>query len=71
MTEQPATAAERKARRTAIVTNAIAKAAARAADAYHSLKCQLGNHSSNEGGCANDGSTCLCQCHDPADGSQP
>ena len=31
-----------------------------------SLKCRVDIHASAGNGCANDGSTCLCACHDAA-----
>lgn len=40
-----------------------------------SPRCQAGDHRTVfEGvplGCANDGSTCICNCHDEAEGSRP
>ena len=31
-----------------------------------SIKCgEYGQHADQDGGCANDGSNCICECHDP------
>jgi hypothetical protein len=45
---------------------------------YHmgrSIKCfgygMPESHAADVGGCRNDGSTCLCECHDPDDGTRP
>lgn len=40
-------------------------ALAAADERERSGKSARGAHSDNPGGCANDGSGCLCECHDP------
>ena len=48
--------------------NAIARAVFDANREMRSNACNLGNHARDFPGCADDGSTCLCECHDPKDG---
>ena len=73
---QPMTLAERRAKRAEIRRKAFAQALAQAEEwalsAERSMKCSARYnpltgpaHSDRPGGCANDGSNCLCECHDP------
>jgi hypothetical protein len=42
----------------------VARAEAEARLAGCSLKCKRDDHADGSGGCRNDGSTCICACHD-------
>jgi hypothetical protein len=42
----------------------VAAAEVEARFAGRSLKCKRKEHSTERYGCANDGSTCICACHD-------
>lgn len=68
MAEYPPTVAERAALRANLRTRALAAAEQAAAVAGLSLNCerrlQLGTHPDDAPGCANDGTGCLCACHD-------
>lgn len=48
-----------------ILRNAIARAAWEATRQMRCNQCNLGNHAGDFPGCTDDGSTCLCECHDP------
>lgn len=61
------TAAARAAHRRSIHTR-IAAASQHEADRLgRSPKCAHAEHADQPGGCANDGTGCLCECHDPKD----
>jgi len=42
----------------------MAEAERQAAIAGRSMKCESGMHADQLYGCANDGTTCICPCHD-------
>ena len=64
----PSTTVERAARREQYVGHAVRLGVEQAERLGRSIKCgELGRHSTDEDGCANDGSGCLCECHDPAE----
>ena len=46
----------------------VARAEDEARLAGCSLKCRVSMHALAGNGCANDGSTCICACHDPGAG---
>ena len=71
----PTDIAERRALREERQRAIIADARARAAVTGSSINCRHGNHRRREDpygwvGCANDGTGCLCECHDPAEARQ-
>jgi hypothetical protein len=55
---------ERRALRRQHADRILERANAEAAISGASIKCRIGNHA--PGGCQNDGTGCLCACHDPA-----
>lgn len=57
-------AGERPLARDLIRADIITQAERLAKIAGCSLKCQADNHADEPYGCANDGSTCICACHD-------
>lgn len=61
----PLSAPERQAERKRRTETAIQKAKAISRENWSSFKCHWGNHADIPGGCQNDGSGCLCECHDP------
>lgn len=64
MTTYPRDAATRAAERDARYHAYMAEAERKALRSTYSIKCgDWGNHAPN--GCQNDGSNCLCACHDP------
>lgn len=66
--DYPAGMAARQAQRHENETRVIRQAAYEAARVSRSGKCGVdGWHAGMDGGCANDGTTCLCACHDKAD----
>lgn len=68
MSGYPAGVKARKAQRAEIDRRVHRQADAEAARLGRSLNCgEYGWHAGQDGGCANDGSTCLCACHDKAD----
>lgn len=64
----PRDAVTRAERREEILGIAIDAARSRAAKVGHSAKCagegMAVQHASTPGGCANNGTSCLCECHD-------
>ncbi len=60
-TQAKATEAEIRA---ALRERHVARARTEGATRGHSINCRLGRHADEEFGCANDGSSCLCECHD-------
>lgn len=59
------TKAQRAARRKWYADRAVAQARA----FERSIKCaNYERHAGDPDGCRNDGSRCLCECHDPAEG---
>ena len=55
--------------RNVIKANLLEQALADAKTARHSIKCREGDHRRTDpvfgpAGCQNDGTTCLCECHD-------
>jgi hypothetical protein len=69
MSDYPSNKISRQKRRAAILRAELAAAHARAVATGRSIKCgQLGNHAPD--GCQNDGSNCLCECHDPVGSSE-
>lgn len=67
------TAEGRRAQRAAILDDCLAQARELAARRGRSMKCgaDLGlyegwKHAGEPDGCQNDGSSCICECHDPA-----
>lgn len=71
----PRDAASRMERREEIRSIALIAAEQRAARVGLSMKCagegMAVQHKATPGGCANDGSTCLCECHDGLSGGTP
>jgi hypothetical protein len=71
MAEYPMDRRARAAKRKEIRDAHLARAERIAAASGRSIKCgHYQQHADQEGGCANDGSNCLCECHDlkePAD----
>jgi hypothetical protein len=70
---EPMTVVERQAKRDAIFASAIRGAIQLAERSGCSLKCsgfapygEPPAHAGEPGGCKNDGSGCLCECHDTA-----
>jgi hypothetical protein len=62
----PLTRAERAAERERIREAALAAARRDALRFARSIRCgERGHHADLPGGCANDGTGCLCECHDP------
>jgi hypothetical protein len=62
MADYPDAAAERAAARKRVRDGVMAKAEAEVRRLGRSIKCGLEDHAPD--GCQNDGSNCLCQCHD-------
>lgn len=60
MNPNPIEPAEREQLRQYYIDLAIRNAG----DLGKSIKCADGRHSAERFGCANDGSTCICECHD-------
>ena len=58
------TRGDRAAARHLIRAHIMAEAERQAAIAGRSMKCESGMHADQLYGCANDGTTCICQCHD-------
>lgn len=59
---------ERKALRVEFRSAAMARAELQARTMGRSLKCAADNdwnHAGTPGGCTNDGTGCICECHDP------
>lgn len=68
MPDHPLVAADRERRRQQILDEQILAARRIAARVGRSVKCgEYGQHADQEGGCANDGTGCLCECHDRED----
>jgi hypothetical protein len=64
----PTPLAARHALREQLLAEARERAMRDAVRAHSSIKCgEYGQHATAPGGCRNDGSTCLCACHDPAE----
>jgi hypothetical protein len=66
---QPPTRTEaqsaRQRRRDSILAEYLDRGRRDGLRAHRSIKCgQYDNHADRDGGCANDGSTCICECHD-------
>ncbi len=65
------TAAGRAKARTQVAREIRAAIDREIAEAGRSMRCGGGDHRRNDegvrgfSGCANDGTTCLCECHDP------
>lgn len=59
---------ERGLARDLIRAGIIAGAEAEARLAGRSLKCKREHHADQSYGCSNDGSTCICACHDLPEG---
>ena len=58
---------DRPAARTLVREGIIRQAELEAKLACLSIKCRIGRHADPVAyGCYNDGSTCLCECHDPS-----
>lgn len=55
---------DRAAARHLIRAHIMAAAERQAEHAGCSLMCEYGRHADQSYGCANDGTTCLCNCHD-------
>lgn len=55
---------DREVARALIRAGIVARAEAEARFAGRSLKCKRDEHATDRYGCANDGSTCICACHD-------
>lgn len=69
MTPNPRTPEARLAKREMITMHEVRRVIARAIEPYLSIKCREGDHLVDDpvfgsGGCANDGTSCLCECHD-------
>jgi hypothetical protein len=61
----PRDASARATMRQRIRDDQFARAEIAAARLARSLKCgEYGQHADQQGGCANNGATCLCECHD-------
>jgi hypothetical protein len=57
---------DRAARRAEILDRKLDEARRKAAELGRSTKCGRYNwHAGQPGGCGNDGSGCICECHDP------
>lgn len=73
------TNAERAARRQMYLERELERAHADAAIRERSIKCGGGGawqhwpklHAGTEDGCQNDGTTCLCECHDDPESGDP
>lgn len=65
------TAAGRRAARQRLADHVVDTARREASTAGRSAKCRSANHRGATTGCENDGSSCLCFCHDPASGQEP
>lgn len=59
------TGGDRPAARALIREGMMQQAELEAGLAGLSLKCRIDMHANAGNGCANDGSACLCECHDP------
>jgi hypothetical protein len=66
MPEYPASSHARRNLRNLRIKAALDHAPAQALALVMSIKCSRGQHAVEPYGCANDGTTCLCECHDPA-----
>jgi hypothetical protein len=71
-TKAPPTTAQRQAQRDQIRQTVLDRAEIQARVVGRSMKCGAGlgmyegwKHADEPDGCANDGSTCICECHDP------
>lgn len=71
MTQYPVSSAERQDYRQAVQDEAIARVMREHVHGYYSMKCKgthdesgVPKHRTADWGCLNDGSTCLCPCHD-------
>lgn len=71
----PSAPSERAEARQKIIDRVLDKARQEARELHRSLRCRAGDHHRlHDGyrvGCANDGTTCICDCHDreePTDG---
>jgi hypothetical protein len=64
MPNYPATSHARRNLRNLRIKAALDRAPAQALSLVTSHKCRNSQHSSEPYGCANDGTTCLCECHD-------
>ena len=62
------TGGDRAAARQLIKAHMLAEAERQAAVAACSMNCEWGRHADEDYGCANDGSGCLCACHDGTGG---
>lgn len=67
MPDYPASIAERRRIRERLTNDGAARGRVHALWLVTSSKCSTppGHHADEPYGCANDGSTCLCECHDP------
>jgi hypothetical protein len=62
----PTTTRERAAKRNKIRADQREIAERNSRKLGRSIRCgEYAQHVDQEGGCANDGSNCLCECHDP------
>lgn len=61
------TAASRQEKRARLVAERVQEAIRGAAKSRLSFNCQADVHAGMPDGCANDGQSCLCECHDPKD----
>lgn len=53
-----------------VIREAIMSAAQQQAEvAGRSLRCRQAQHAGDQDGCRNDGTNCICFCHDPKDGT--
>lgn len=72
MTLYPLTTRERIVLRLRYLQDTVARANVEGRQVGLSIKCKYGHppdgrlaHSTDPGGCTNDGTSCLCRCHDP------
>ena len=67
MPDYPASSHARRNLRNLRIKAALDRAPVAALSLVTSHKCRWDQHSSEPYGCANNGTTCLCECHDRQD----